>query len=106
MNQLDLKGRNAIVTGGAAGIGFAIAQRLATSGARVSLWDRDPEALAAGAKAIGGPAHTAPLDESDDTEGRLRFDESLRKPGRGDVLVLRTGITRPHPTPWAFPPGD
>ena len=46
MNQLDLQGRSAIVTGGAAGIGFAIAQRLAASGARVSLWDRDDKALA------------------------------------------------------------
>ena len=35
MNTLDLKGRNAVVTGGAAGIGFAIAQRLTASGARV-----------------------------------------------------------------------
>ena len=45
MNQLDLKGRNGIVTGGARGIGFAIATRLLQSGARVSLWDRDAEAL-------------------------------------------------------------
>ena len=41
MNTLDLKGRTAVVTGGAAGIGLAIAQRLAQSGAMVSLWDRD-----------------------------------------------------------------
>ena len=45
MNQLDMQGRVAVVTGGAAGIGLAIAQRLAKSGARVSLWDRAPEAL-------------------------------------------------------------
>ena len=38
MNQLDMKGRTAVVTGGAAGIGLAIAQRLAASGARLSLW--------------------------------------------------------------------
>ena len=45
MNQLDLEHDNIIVTGGAAGIGLAIAQRLAASGARVSLWDRDEKAL-------------------------------------------------------------
>jgi 3-oxoacyl-[acyl-carrier protein] reductase len=56
MNQLDLKGRNAVVTGGAAGIGFAIAQRLAASGARVSLWDRDDKALA---QAAGRSARAA-----------------------------------------------
>ena len=46
MNKLDLNGRAAIVTGGAAGIGLAIAERLVASGARVSLWDRDAKALA------------------------------------------------------------
>ncbi len=45
MNQLDLKGKNGIVTGGARGIGFAIATRLLQSGARVCLWDRDADAL-------------------------------------------------------------
>jgi len=46
MNQLDFQNRIAVVTGGAVGIGFAIAQRLATSGATVALWDRDQAALA------------------------------------------------------------
>ena len=41
MNRLDFTGRRAIVTGGAAGIGYAIAKRLVESGARVELWDRD-----------------------------------------------------------------
>ena len=44
-NQIDLKGRNAVVTGGAQGIGYAVAERLLSSGARVALWDRD-QALA------------------------------------------------------------
>ena len=38
MNQLDLSGKNGIVTGGARGIGFAISTRLLQSGARVCLW--------------------------------------------------------------------
>ena len=46
MNQIDLSGRNAVVTGGARGIGYAIAQRLLQSGASVSVWDVDPEAAA------------------------------------------------------------
>ena len=45
MNQIDLKNRKAVVTGGAQGIGLAIAERLLKSGASVSLWDRDESLL-------------------------------------------------------------
>ena len=41
MNEIDLLGRNAVVTGGAQGIGLAIAKRLSQSGAQISIWDRD-----------------------------------------------------------------
>ena len=40
-NTIDLRGRNAVVTGGAQGIGRAIVQRLLESGAAVAIWDRD-----------------------------------------------------------------
>ena len=52
MNQLDFKGRTAAITGGAAGIGLAVARRLAASGARVALWDRDEKALAEARAAV------------------------------------------------------
>jgi 3-oxoacyl-[acyl-carrier protein] reductase len=45
MNQIDLAGRVAVVTGGGQGLGLGIAARLAASGARVSLWDRNPDVL-------------------------------------------------------------
>ena len=41
MNQLDMQGRHAVVTGGASGLGLAIVQRLLHSGARVTIWDYD-----------------------------------------------------------------
>jgi 3-oxoacyl-[acyl-carrier protein] reductase len=45
MNQLDMQGRHAVVTGGANGLGFAIVERMLASGARVTLWDRDAVAI-------------------------------------------------------------
>src|SRR5260221_6795232 len=50
VNNLDLKNRNAVITGGAAGIRLAIAQRLPASGARIMPWGRDDQALADNAK--------------------------------------------------------
>src|SRR5574343_129614 len=62
MNQLDMKGRHAVITGGAAGLGFAIAQRMLASGATVTLWDRDEVALAGAAKALGAGVQTVQVD--------------------------------------------
>ena len=106
MNQLDMKGRCAVVTGGAAGIGFAIAQRLASSGARVSLWDRDDKALAEAARALGEGAHTARLDVSDEAQVKRAFDDTAKALGRVEVLVCSAGITGPNMTTWEYPVAD
>jgi NAD(P)-dependent dehydrogenase (short-subunit alcohol dehydrogenase family) len=106
MNQLDLKGRNAVVTGGAAGIGFAIAQRLHASGARVSLWDRDEKALAEGARAIGGGTQVARLDVSDAAQVERACDATLGAMGRIDILVCSAGITGPNLATWDYPVAD
>jgi 2-dehydro-3-deoxy-L-rhamnonate dehydrogenase (NAD+) len=106
MNQLDLKDRTAVVTGGAAGIGFAIAQRLAASGARVSLWDRDEKALAQSAKALGNRTHTVRVDVADETDVCLARDEAVRDMGKVDILVCSAGITGPNLTTWDYPLAD
>ncbi len=103
MNILDLKGRTAVVTGGAAGIGLAVAQRLAASGARVSLWDRDSRALAEGAKALGAVTHTVRVDASDETDVGLARDETVRELGGVDILVCSAGITGPNLATWDYP---
>jgi 3-oxoacyl-[acyl-carrier protein] reductase len=106
MNQLDLKGRNAVVTGGAAGIGFAIAQRLAASGARVSLWDRDEKALAQGAGALGTGTHTQRLDVSHEPQVLAARDATVASLGRVDVLVCSAGITGPNLPTADYPLAD
>jgi 3-oxoacyl-[acyl-carrier protein] reductase len=105
MNKLDLQNRTAIVTGGAAGIGFAIAQRLAASGAKVSLWDRDERALADAAKQIGG-AHTARLDVASDADVQRALAETVAALTRVDALVCSAGITGPNTTTWEYPVAD
>jgi 3-oxoacyl-[acyl-carrier protein] reductase len=106
MNTLDLNGRNAIVTGGGAGIGLAIAQRLVASGARVSLWDRDARALEESAKPLGRRTHTATLDVSDEAQVKRAFDDTAKALGRVDVLVCSAGITGPNMATWEYPVAD
>ena len=95
MNALDLNGRTAVVTGGAAGIGLAIAQRLAASGAHVSLWDRDDEALASATAALGS-AHCARLDVADESQVQAALASTVQALGKVDALVCSAGITGPN----------
>ena len=104
MNQLDFGNRTAVVTGGAAGIGFAIAQRLVGSGARVALWDLDAGALAKAKAALGGGTVVHVLNVADaDAVARAATatEEAL---GRIDVLVCSAGIAGPNHTTWEYPP--
>ena len=65
MNQIDLNGQTAVVTGGAQGLGFAIASRLLASGATVSLWDIDQKALDKASAALGGKVSSEIADITD-----------------------------------------
>ena len=58
MNALDLKGRVAAITGGARGIGLAVAERIAASGATVAIWDVDLAEAETVAARLGGFAAT------------------------------------------------
>ncbi len=106
MNKLDLAGRTAIVTGGGAGIGLAIAQRLAQSGARVSLWDRDDKSLAKARAAIGDETHTATLDVTAENQVQDALALTLQALGKVDAMVCSAGITGPNTTTWEYPLAD
>jgi NAD(P)-dependent dehydrogenase (short-subunit alcohol dehydrogenase family) len=88
MNRYDLTGRLAVVTGGAQGIGFAVAQRLVDSGAQVALWDRDADLAQASARALGPQASAAQVDVTDGT-ALLAAAEALQA-ARGPVAILVT----------------
>jgi 3-oxoacyl-[acyl-carrier protein] reductase len=99
------KGQTAIVTGGAAGIGRAIAARLAAEGAKVSLWDMNEAALAA-AKAETGAGHTHALDIANPDDVARAMDATTAALGKLDVLVASAGITGPNATVAAYPVAD
>jgi 2-dehydro-3-deoxy-L-rhamnonate dehydrogenase (NAD+) len=89
-------GQGAIVTGGAAGIGLAIAARLVAEGAKVSLWDMNAEALAK-AKAETGATDIQAVDIADPQAVERAMAGSVEAMGgRLDVLVASAGITGPN----------
>ena len=92
MNQLDFKGRTAIVTGGAQGIGLAIAKRLAASGAKLRIWDRDDKLLAKSLAMLGSQASGDALDVTDPAAVERGAKTALEALGRIDVLVNNAGI--------------
>jgi NAD(P)-dependent dehydrogenase (short-subunit alcohol dehydrogenase family) len=103
-NQIDLNGRVAVITGGAQGIGFAVAQRFAASGAKVVLWDID-EALLAEAKAtIGAAASTARVELTDAQLVAQAAAAVLATQGRIDILVNNAGITGGNGPTWELTP--
>lgn len=103
MNALDFQGRHAVVTGGAAGLGFAIAQRLLASGGTVSLWDRDQASGRQAAEKLGTGATFVQVDVADETSVRDAVQSTVRRTQRIDALVNSAGITGPNTKLWEYP---
>ena len=103
MNQLDFSNRAAVITGGAVGIGFAVAQRLAAGGAKVSLWDRDAAALAKAKACLPSGTDTQAVDVADFASVEAAARASAAAFGRIDVLVCSAGITGPNTSLWEYP---
>jgi 3-oxoacyl-[acyl-carrier protein] reductase len=104
MNQLDFQGRHAVVTGGATGLGFAIAQRLIQSGGSVSVWDRDEAGAQQAAQKLGAKATAVACDVSDHASVQAAVKRSLSASPRIDALVNCAGITGPNTKLWDYPP--
>ena len=106
MNTIDLKGRAAVVTGGARGIGYATVQKMLASGASVALWDVDEAALAAAAASLtpSDRLHTAIIELTDEASIGHAVDALLRNFGKVDILVNNAGITGGNAPLWELTP--
>ncbi len=103
MNQLDLKGRHAVITGGATGLGYGIAQRMLASGATVTLWDRDSTALANACRSLGERTNSVTVDVADLDAVSAAVKQTLGLGKAVDVLVNSAGVTGPNEKLWDYP---
>jgi 3-oxoacyl-[acyl-carrier protein] reductase len=101
MNRIDLQGRRAVVTGGAQGIGRAVAERFRASGAAVMLWDRDRALAERTAEEIG--AHFVQVELSDWDAVRSAAARTEAEMGGVDILICNAGITGPNTTVEDYP---
>jgi len=106
MNQLDLTGRVAVITGGARGIGYATAARALRSGATVSLWDVDAAKTAAAQQTLSalGEVTGEIVELSDEDSVVTATDATVAKHGTIDVLVNNAGITGGNGATWELDP--
>ena len=106
MNQIDLQGRVAVITGGAQGIGYAAAERMLRSGASVVLWDIDAARMAQAENVLAklGPVRTAIVELSLEADIAAATRAAVAAFGRIDILVNNAGITGGNAPTWELAP--
>jgi 2-dehydro-3-deoxy-L-rhamnonate dehydrogenase (NAD+) len=106
MNVYDLKDRIAIVTGGAQGIGLAVANRMLASGGRVSIWDRDRALLDRTVAGLAKPDRVQGLavDIAELSAVEHATKATLEHFGKIDILINNAAIVGPNATTWEYPP--
>ena len=103
MNQLDLAGRHAVVTGGVTGLGFAIAKRLLASAAQVTLWDINVAALGQAKALLGARVDTVVVDVGVPASVAAAVQQTQSRHSAVDILVNCAGITGPNAKLWDYP---
>ena len=88
MQNKLLDGKVAVITGGAGGIGLAVATAFSENGASIVLTDVDQEKLQKSAKSISGPVLPIKLDVTNENETRSVLEQTLKAFGKVDILSL------------------
>ncbi|MFY8179300.1 MAG: SDR family NAD(P)-dependent oxidoreductase, partial [Limnohabitans sp.] len=106
MNQIDLKGRVAVVTGGAQGIGYATSERLLRSGAAVVMWDIDAAKLEEAKASLSkvGNVSGYVVELTSDAAVASTTAQTIQDSGHIDILVNNAGITGGNATTWELDP--
>ncbi len=99
-NDIDLKGRTAVVTGGAQGFGRAISERFVKSGARVAIWDQDIALAQKTARELGPSVTAIACDVADPDAVGKAVDATLGGLGHIDILVNNAGIAGANAKTW------
>src|ERR1700675_1158183 len=104
-NKIDLSGRNAVITGGAQGIGRAIVERFLDSGAAVAIWDRDLKLAQKTTAELKNRGRLSPVavDVTKYADIERARDATLKEFGRIDILVNNAGIAGPNVKTWEYP---
>ena len=108
MNKIDLQNRRAVITGGAQGIGLAIAERFLASGASVCLWDRDEPLVRKTASILAskGNVEAIVMDVTDLDSVRNAARKTQDALGSIDLLICNAGIAGPSGKLWEYPPEE
>jgi 2-dehydro-3-deoxy-L-rhamnonate dehydrogenase (NAD+) len=96
------KGRTAVVTGGARGIGLACAAKIAAGGGRIALWDRDMDRAKQSAASLGD-AIAVSVDVTDDKSIAAALATTEKQLSVPDILIASAGITGPNTTVVQYP---
>ena len=104
MNQIDLSNRVAVITGGAQGFGFSMAERFSNSGAKVIIWDKDKDLM--NSLALPKNTHTMTVDVTSYENIEASTDTVLQQFNSIDILVNNAGIAGPSFKSWDYPIKD
>ena len=104
MNQIDLSNRVAVITGGAQGFGFSMAERFSNSGAKVIIWDKDKDLM--NSLSLPKNTHTMTVDVTSYENIEASANTILQQFNSIDILVNNAGIAGPSFKSWDYPIKD